>query len=358
MTGAEQDVEHEAMHKLIIQIPCYNEEAALPVTLGELPRAVAGFDTVEWLVVDDGSSDRTVEVARAHGVDHVVRLPRHQGLATAFREGLNACVRLRADVIVNTDADNQYQAADIPTLVRPITDGRADVVVGCRPIEQIQDFSWLKKRLQRLGSLVVRIASATDIPDAPSGFRAFSRYAAVRLSVLSRYTYTLETLIRAGQSNLAITWVNVRVNGALRPSRLMKNMWSYLYISVLTILRFYLHYRAFKFLTIVGVLFATPGIILGLRFLWFFMHGDGAGHVQSLILASLLITMGFLTAVSGLLADLLNINRSLLEDIRARVMLMESDPGRVLTRLTEEPAPAGRRGAGDGDGEGDERPAG
>lgn len=317
-----------SLRKLIIQIPCFNEEESLPRTLAALPRQVAGFQGVEWLVVDDGSEDRTAEVARRHGVDHVVRLPQHAGLARAFNAGLAACLELGADAIVNTDADNQYDAGDIPALVAPILDGRADLVVGCRPIAEIAHYTATKRLLQRVGSGVVRLASRTDIPDAPSGFRAFSRAAAKRIIVFDRYTYTLETIIQAGQSNMAITWVPVGVNPDVRPSRLIKSTWSYVWHSVATIVRFFLHYRAFRFLFTVGVVIALPGVLLGARYVYFVAIGEGGGHVQSLILASLLMSSGFLTIVSGLLADLINANRQLIEDVRARTVELEYQSAR------------------------------
>ena len=309
--------------KLIIQVPCFNEQDTLPVTLRALPRSLSGVDTVEWLVVDDGSSDRTVEVARAHGVDHVVALPRNQGLAAAFMAGLDACLLAGADVIVNTDADNQYNADDIAALIAPILDGKADLVVGCRPIATIPHFSPIKKSLQRIGSWVVRVVSRTDVPDAPSGFRAISRAAAMRMNVFSRYTYTLETLIQAGQHNMAVAWVPVRVNPDLRPSRLVRSVTGYVTRSLLTIVRIFVLYKAFVFLLAISIMLVTPGVILGVRFLYFIAIGEGAGHVQSLILASLLISLGSVIAVTGVLADLVSVNRRILEDIRSRTMRLE-----------------------------------
>jgi glycosyltransferase involved in cell wall biosynthesis len=302
--------------KLIIQIPCYNEGATLRVALARLPRQVPNFETVEWLVIDDGSTDDTVAVARAHGVDHVVRHPRNQGLARAFMTGLDACLARGADVIVNTDADNQYNADDIPALVAPIRSGAAEIVIGERPIGAIEHFSASKKLLQKLGSWVVRVASNTDIPDAPSGFRALSRSAAQRLVVFNDYTYTLETIIQAGQKNMAITSVPVRVNEALRPSRLVKSVPSYVERSIVTIVRIFAIYRPFRFFaTIGGVLFAV-GFLIGLRFLWKYLHGDGTGNVQSLILAGALLVMGFQTVLVAFLADLLAANRKLMEEVR------------------------------------------
>lgn len=302
--------------KLIIQIPCYNEAETLGVALDALPREVEGFDTVEWLIIDDGSSDDTVEVARAHGVDHVVRHTRNQGLAKGFMTGLNACLARGADVIVNTDADNQYNADDIPALTAPVVEGKADIVVGARPIETIEHFSLAKKLLQKLGSWVVRVASRTDVPDAPSGFRAISRAAAEQLVVFNDYTYTLETIIQAGQKNMAITSVPVRVNDDLRPSRLVKSIPSYIRRSIFTIIRIFVIYRPFRFFGVIGAVLFVAGFLIGLRFLWYWLVGEGEGHVQSLILAALLMGMGFQTVLVAFLADLLAANRKLLEDVR------------------------------------------
>jgi glycosyltransferase involved in cell wall biosynthesis len=304
--------------KLVIQIPCYNEADTLAIALAALPREVAGFDSVEWLVIDDGSEDDTVAVARAGGVDHVVRHTRNQGLARAFMTGLDACVRLGADVIVNTDADNQYNAEDIPALTTPILEHRAEIVVGMRPISTIKHFSPLKKLLQRIGSWVVRVASKTDIPDAPSGFRAISRSAAKRLVVFNDFTYTLETIIQAGQKNMAITSVPVRVNEDLRSSRLVKSIPSYVRRSIVTIVRIFIIYRPFRFFAAIGAVLFGVGSLIGLRFLWKYFAGEGGGHVQSLILGALLLGMGFQTLLIAFVADLLAANRKLLEDIRAR----------------------------------------
>ncbi len=302
--------------KLIIQIPCYNEAATLGVALAALPREVPGFDSVEWLIIDDGSTDATVAVASAHGVDHLVRHTRNQGLARGFMTGLDAALRLGADVIVNTDADNQYNAADIPLLTAPILAGEADIVVGARPIETITHFSPVKKWLQKLGSWVVRVASKTDIPDAPSGFRAMSRAAARHLVVFNDYTYTLETIIQAGRKNMAITSVPVRVNEDLRPSRLVKSIPSYIKRSIVTIVRIFVIYRPFRFFATIGLTLFGVGFLLGLRFLWKWLGGEGAGHIQSLILAGTLLGMGFQTLLVAFLADLLAANRKLLEEIR------------------------------------------
>jgi len=309
--------------KLIIQIPCFNEAESLPLTLKDLPREVPGFDRVEWLVINDGSTDDTERVARAHGVDHIVSFTKNQGLARGFLAGLDACINLGADVIVNTDADNQYNAADIPALTAPILAGRADLVVGARPIDDVVSFSATKKLLQKLGSAVVRLVSRTSIPDAPSGFRAMSREAALCLNVFNDYTYTLETIIQAGQKGLAVTSVPVRVNRTLRPSRLVKSIPSYVRKSLVTIVRIFVVYKAFRFFMSVGVTAFFLGLIVGLRFLYYYATGGGAGHVQSLILASILLGVGFQTMLTAFLADLLAVNRRLMEDVQYRVKKLE-----------------------------------
>ena len=309
--------------KLIIQIPCYNEAGTLAITLGDLPRKVDGFDTVEWLIIDDGSTDDTAAVAKAHGVDHIVSFSKNQGLARGFMAGLDACLNLGADVIVNTDADNQYDARDIPVLVRPILDNRADLVIGARPISEIQHFHLVKKLLQRLGSWIVRLASQTSIPDAPSGFRALSREAALRLNVFNDYTYTLETIIQAGQKNMAIVSVPVRVNDDLRPSRLVKSIARYVQRSVVTIIRIFVVYRPFRFFMVSGLLVVLAGFVIGLRFLYYYLQDGGAGHIQSLILASILLGIGFQTMLVAFLADLLAVNRRLMEDVQFRLRKAE-----------------------------------
>ncbi len=310
--------------KLIIQIPCYNEAQTLHIALGELPRQVDGFNKVEWLIIDDGSTDNTVEVAKAHGVDHVVSFSRNQGLARAFMAGLDACLKLGADTIVNTDADNQYNARDIPLLVKPILDRRAELVVGTRPISEIRHFPFMKKVLQKLGSWVVRLASKTDIPDAPSGFRAMSREAALRFNVFNEYTYTLETIIQAGQKNMAIAFVPVRVNEELRPSRLVKSVSNYVKRSILTIVRIFVVYRPFRFFLSIGVILFSGGLVIGLNFLYHYLRGNGAGHVQSLILAAVLLGIGFQTILVAFVADLLAVNRRLAEDVQYRLRKIEN----------------------------------
>lgn len=310
--------------KLIIQIPCYNEEQTLGIALAALPRSLPGVESVEWLVIDDGSSDRTVGVAHAHGVDHVVRLARNQGLARAFMAGLDASLNAGADIIVNTDADNQYCADDIPKLIEPILAGHAEIVVGERPIAEIEHFSPMKKLLQKLGSAVVRIASNTDIPDAPSGFRAMSRNAAMQLNVFSEYTYTLETIIQAGQKGMAIRSVPVRTNQDLRPSRLVKSIPRYVQRSILTILRIFMTYKPFRFFAVPGAISFACGFLIGLRFLYYFITAGGVGHIQSLILAALLMGNGFFLIITGLVADLISVNRKMLEGLQYKMRQIAS----------------------------------
>lgn len=306
--------------KLIIQIPCFNEAGTLSVALAALPRHVQGFTSVEWLIIDDGSTDETVKVAKEHGVDHIISHTQNLGLAKAFMTGLDACLRNGADVIVNTDADNQYNADDIPLLTNPILDNNAELVIGARPIETIEHFSPIKKLLQKLGSWVVRIASKTKIPDAPSGFRAMNRATAQKLVVFNSYTYTLETIIQAGQSNMAISSVPVRVNEELRPSRLVKSIPSYIKRSIITILRIFIIYRPMRFFGTIGAILFFIGLIFGFRYLWFYIDGKGNGHVQSVILSGVLIIMGFQTILVAFIADLIAANRQLLEDIRYKVI--------------------------------------
>lgn len=306
--------------KLIIQIPCYNEAETLHIALAELPREVEGFASVEWLVIDDGSTDNTVEAAKRSGVDHIVKFPKNHGLARAFMAGLEAGLKLGADVIVNTDADNQYDARDIPKLVRPILEGKAEIVVGARPIETIRHFSPVKKFLQKIGSLVVRMASSTDIPDAPSGFRAMSKEAAMRLNVFSDYTYTLETIIQAGQKDMAIISVPIRTNEDLRPSRLLKSISSYINRSVVTIFRIFVVYKSFRFFMTIGLFLFSMGGLLGVRFIYYaYLIQDGTSRVQSLILASVLLGIGLQTLLVAFVADLLSVNRRLMEDIQYRL---------------------------------------
>ena len=316
------------MSKLIIQIPCHNEEELLAVTLQALPRSLPNVEMVEWLVIDDGSTDDTIEVARANGVDHIVALPCHQGLAKAFMVGLEASLKAGADIIVNTDADNQYCADDIPRLIQPIVERRAEIVVGARPINDIRHFSGTKKILQKLGSAVVRLASSTSVPDAPSGFRAFTRNAAMRVHVFSEYSYTLETIIQAGQKGMAITSVGVRTNPISRPSRLFNSIPSYLNRQVTTIVRIFMTYRPFRFFAGPGIFLFIAGFAIGLRFLYFYLTMGGEGKVQSLILAALLMGSGFFLVIVGLVTDLIAVNRKLLERLDWKVQQIDERLGR------------------------------
>jgi glycosyltransferase involved in cell wall biosynthesis len=318
------------MRKLIIQIPCFNEVAVLPETLRALPRSVPGFDLVEWLVVDDGSRDGTAEVARRCGVDYIVVLPQNKGLARAFMAGIEASLKAGADVIVNTDADNQYDAGSIPDLVRPIVDGKAQIVIGARPIMQVREFSLIKKLLQRVGSAVVKMASRAPVPDAPSGFRAIDREAALRMCVFSDYTYTLETIIQAGRNNISLTSVDIKVNPVVRPSRLVKSIPSYVRRSLFTIVRIFVLYKPLRFFLFLGTLFLVPGIALGTRFLIHYYAGDGNGHIQSLILTAILLVSAVLMYLAGVITDLIAANRVLLEEVRMR--LLRAEVTQVKTR--------------------------
>ena len=313
--------------KLIRQIPCLNEAQTLTIALNDLPKHIDGIDEIEYLIINDGSVDNTVEVARDWGVNYIVSFKRNKGLAKGFMAGIDACLRNGADIIVNTDADNQYCGADLEKLVRPILDGTAEVVIGERPIDKTEHFSPLKKKLQHLGSYVVRVASKTDIPDAPSGFRAFSRDAAMHLNVMNNYTYTLETIVQAGRTSMAITSVPVRTNGELRKSRLFHSMGGYIKRSVLTIIRAFMMYRSLTFFSILGMVPFLTGIIIMIRFLIYFFKGAGNGHIQSLILASTLIMLGFMTFIVGLQADVIANNRKLLEDIQYRVRRLDYGEG-------------------------------
>lgn len=311
--------------KLIIQIPCYNEAETLEVALNDLPKQIDGIDEIEYLIINDGSKDNTVEVAKNWGVHYVVNFKCNKGLAKGFMAGLDACLRQGADIIVNTDADNQYCGADIEKLVRPILDGKADIVIGERPIDDTEHFSPLKKKLQHIGSWTVRVASKTDVPDAPSGFRAYSRQAALKMNVINEYTYTLETIVQAGRNKMAITSVPIRTNPELRKSRLFNSMFGYIKKSMLTIIRAFMMYKPLRFFTIIGSTIFLIGLILGIRFLVFVFMGASGGHIQSLILASTLLLLGFQTFISGLQADLIASNRKLLEDIQERVRRLDYD---------------------------------
>ena len=323
--------------KLIIQVPCYNEERTLPATLADLPREVEGFDRVEWLIIDDGSTDRTAAVARECGVDHVVVQPVNRGLAAGFMAGLEACLRAGADVIVNTDADNQYRAADIPALCEPILRRRADMVIGARPINDIEHFSPVKKALQRLGSGVVRLVSKTDVADAPSGFRALSRDAALKLNVFNRYTYTLETIIQAGQKGIHVVNVPVHTNGPTRPSRLVKSIGSYVRRSVSTIFRIFVLYRPAFFCFWLGVVPLLAGVGLYVRWLvLYFIEEEYRSRIPSLTLGAVLIVTAVLLWMFGFLADLLAANRRLMEDCQVRLRRLDLRSSELRTRRDDE----------------------
>jgi glycosyltransferase involved in cell wall biosynthesis len=316
-----------ASRKLIIQIPCFNEEQQLPATLAELPRALEGFDTVEWLIIDDGSSDGTIEVARAAGVDHIVRLTNNKGLAAGFQAGLDACLKLGADVIVNTDADNQYSANDIPRLVQPILEGRADMVIGDREVENIEHFSPLKVTLQKLGSWVVRQASDTDVPDTTSGFRAYNREAALQMAVVSKFTYTLETIIQAGKLLVATDHVPIKTNEKTRESRLFPSMWSYVRRNGVSIFRVYSQYEPLKVFMTAAVVTFVLALVPFLRFLIAYIGGDGAGHVQSLIFGAVLFNAAVVLAALGIIGDLLYAQRVMTQRTFERVRRIELQLG-------------------------------
>lgn len=334
------------MTKLVIQIPCYNEAATLPATLRDLPRTMPGIDVIEYVIVNDGSRDDTEAVARANGVHHVVHFERNRGLAAAFIAGLEASLRAGADIIVNTDADNQYQAAHIAILVEPILARRAEVVVGDRGVGALAHFSWLKRRLQTFGSWVIGRAAGLETPDATSGFRAFSRDAALRTLVLSNYSYTLETLIQAGARRAAVTFVPIGINPQTRPSRLMKSIPHYIRKSGITILRAYSMYQPLRVFSTLGALLIALGVIPGLRFIYFYAIGQRIGHIQSLILAAILIIVGFQVLLIGLMADLIANNRKMLEETLYRLRKQELD-ARSSTAADADEALGARRGAGD-----------
>jgi glycosyltransferase involved in cell wall biosynthesis len=310
--------------KLIIQIPCYDEEQTLPATLADLPREIAGIERVEWLVIDDGSSDRTVEVARAAGVDHVVRLTNNKGLAAAFQAGLDACLKLGADIIVNTDADNQYSGHDVPKLVAPILAGEADMVIGDRKTDQIEHFSPFKKRLQRWGSAVVRRASSTSVPDTTSGFRAYNREAALQMQVVSKFTYTLESIIQAGKMLVAVEHVPIRTNPKTRESRLFPSTGAYVRRNAVSIFRIYALYEPLRVFLAAAAFFALIGAVIWARFLYFFFFSDEPGqHIQSLILGSTLFIVAVQLAALGVVGDILAGSRLLQQRMLERVRRVE-----------------------------------
>jgi glycosyltransferase involved in cell wall biosynthesis len=314
---------HMGWCKLIIQVPCFNEEQHIAVTLRELPRKIRGVDEIEVLVIDDGSSDNTAAIARLNGADHILHFSNNRGLARAFRAGLDAALRLGADIIVNTDGDNQYQARDIERLIQPVLRGEADMVVGDRDPGKAAHFSPVKRLLQRYGSWVVRTLSDTDIPDTTSGFRALSRGAAMRLNVLSDFTYTLETIIQAGKKKLPVTHVPVSTNPDRRGSKLFASTWTYVKRSAATMLRIYALYEPLKVFSYIGGMLIAIGTAIGLRFMYYYWTAGGHGHIQSLMLTVLLVIIGFQTVLIGLVADLIGANRSLIEDILLRMRRVE-----------------------------------
>lgn len=309
--------------KLIIQIPCYNEEETLTATINSLPKQIEGIDVIETLVVDDGSVDKTSDIANWNGINHIIKLPRHVGLAGAFKAGINECLKLGADIIVNTDADNQYNSEDIQELIKPILANSADMVIGARPISKISGFSILKKNFQKFGSYIVRLVSSTSVKDAPSGFRAFTAECASNLNIFDKYTYTMETIIQAKAKGFRVISVPVRVNLSTRKSRLVKNIFSYIHKSALTILRMFIVYRPFRFFALFASIFLFLGLILAIRFLYYFFTVGGNGHIQSLILSSILILTGVQVGLIAVLADLSAINRKLLEDLQQRIKKLE-----------------------------------
>jgi len=329
--------------KLIIQIPAFNEEATIAQALRDLPKKIDGITAIETLVIDDGSSDRTVEVARKAGANHILQLKTHRGLSAAFVSGIDAALRLGADVIVNTDADNQYNAADIARLIAPIVKGTAEVVIGDREVAKSPHMSPFKRTLQRLGSWTVGLASGISINDVTSGFRAFSREAAIQINVFNPFTYTLETVIQAGNRNLGVQSVPVRTNAPTRPSRLYRGIGTYLRKSMATIFRVYTLYKPLKTFFVIGSVLLFFGLVLGGRFLWYFIQGDRGGHIQSLILAAVFLIIGFQTWLIALLADLMSVNRRLIEDVLIRVRKMESPEKRPRFERSAPPQQQERR---------------
>lgn len=310
---------YNSIMKLIIQIPCYNEEKTLPITYKEIPESIGGIDEIEILVIDDGSADNTVETAKNLGIKHIVSHSKNLGLARAFDTGLKTSIKLGADIIVNLDADNQYKASDIEKLIQPVLNKEADIVIGARPIEKIRSFSPLKKLLQKTGSYVMRKISGADVLDAPSGFRAFSKNAAMKINIFDNYTYTMETIIQAQYKGLTIKSVPIGVNENLRPSRLVKNNFDYIKRSIFTMLRFIIIYRPFRFFMKISLLLFFFGLLLGLRFLYFYITESGEGHIQSLILCAILILVGVQSLFFAVIADLLAINRKLIEDVQLNI---------------------------------------
>ena len=336
------------MKKLVIQIPCLNEATTLPATLADLPRSVPGIDVVEVLVIDDGSRDGTADVARALGVDHVVRLRRNKGLAAAFMAGIDACVKQGADYIVNTDADNQYAGHEIPKLLAPLLSGEADIVIGDRNVSELQHMSWPKRQLQGMGSWVVRQVSNTSVPDTTSGFRAYTREAALRMTIVSEFSYTLESIIQAGKKRMAIAHVPVTTNPRTRDSRLFDSLFSYVKRSSATIVRIYAMYEPLKVFTYLGVTVFGAGFLLGMRLVYYYFHGEASRHITSAIAAAVLMIVGFQVLVIGLLADVISGNRKLLEDLLYRIRTLElPDVHEVETIRKVETPPVTHAGRGE-----------
>ncbi len=311
--------------KLFIQVPCFNEEAFIRDTLDAFPEKINGIDTIEILIIDDGSSDNTIEVAKKWGIEHILKLPGHLGLAKAYIAGIEYCLKNGADIIVNTDADNQYYSEDIETLVKPILGREAELVIGTRPIDEIKTFSFTKKLLQKFGSWVVRVVSNSEVKDVTSGFRALTRDAASKINVFSNYTYTVETIIQAGLSGITTISVPIRVNKQTRPSRLIRNIPEYIFRNLFTILRIFLLYKPFRFFALISLIFGIPGITLGIRYLYILVNGIPGQHIQSLILSAILIIAGVLFFILGLLGDLISVNKKLLIDIKASLRLSKFD---------------------------------
>lgn len=311
--------------KLIIQIPCYNEEKTLPITYKDLPKQIEGIDKIETLIINDGSTDNTVKIAREIGVNHIVNFNRNKGLARAFSAGIEKCLELSADIIVNTDADNQYCGQDIPKVVKPVVEGKADVVVGDRQTDKIAHFSWTKKKLQKAGSALVRKLSNTKVVDTVSGFRAFSRDAAMRLNTLTEFSYTVENLIQMGNNKLKIISIPIRTNEELRKSRLFTSIPSFLALQLSTILRVYATYKALKIFTVIGLIIILPGLLGFGRFLYYYFTIGGEGHIQSLIFSTVLINIGFLVFMFGIIADLISSNRKLIENALYKIKKIELD---------------------------------
>jgi len=309
--------------KLIIQIPCYNEEDTLPQTVADIPKKIKGINQVEILIIDDGSTDKTIEVAQKISVDHIVRNTKNRGLAASFKTGMDACLRLGADIIVNTDGDNQYCGADIPKLIQPVLDGRSDIVIGDRQTDKITHFSLAKKKLQKIGSFVVRMLSDTEVPDTVSGFRAFSREAALQMNIVSPFSYTIETVIQAGEKKLAISSIPVKTNPQNRESRLFKNIPNFIKRSMSTMIRVYTMYQPLRVFFYIGIILIALGVIPSIRFLFYYFKGSGGGHIQSLIFAAIMLIIGFQVLMIGLLADVIGFNRKLIEEVLLRTKKIE-----------------------------------